>query len=121
MYRAELVKARIKQMCAIRGITVEKMLKDCGLGVNAVNQIGGKRGMSSKSISVIAGYLGCTIEHLLGCTSDEFSDFGEVDGFVRKFMSNHIFAELIRIACGMNDISLQRMIDVAEMIKDGKF
>lgn len=68
MYTAQITKERIKGLCKIQKISMEQMLSDLNLGVNAVRQITDTKGMSSVSLYKIADYLGCSVDYLLGRT-----------------------------------------------------
>ena len=66
MYTSQDTKDRIKDVCRQRGINMESMLVDCGLGVNAIRQINDKKGMASYSLAKIADYLDVSVDYLLG-------------------------------------------------------
>ena len=60
MYIAQNTKDRIKSLCKIKKISMETMLIDCSLGVNAIRQINDTKGMASFSLARIADYLDCS-------------------------------------------------------------
>lgn len=68
MYSAQVTKNRIKELCKIKKLNMEKMLADCSLGVNAIRQINDTKGMASFSLALIADYLDCSVDYLLGRT-----------------------------------------------------
>lgn len=68
MYVAQITKDRIKQICKKKKINAKKMLIDCSLGVNAIQQINDTKGMASHSLAKIADYLDCSVDYLLGRT-----------------------------------------------------
>ena len=68
MYSAQVTKNRIKELCKIKKLNMEKMLVDCSLGVNAIRQINDTKGMASFSLALIADYLDCSVDYLLGRT-----------------------------------------------------
>lgn len=70
MYNAQTTKDRIKQTCKDNNISMEQVLKNCGLGINAVRQINDTKGMASFSIAKIADVLGCSVDYLLGRTDN---------------------------------------------------
>ena len=49
---------------------MDDMLISCGLGVNAIRQISDTKGMASFSLALIADYLGCSVDYLLGRTDN---------------------------------------------------
>lgn len=63
---SNIVVDNIKRIAKQQGIKLGDMLKACGLGVNTLNQITDKKGLSSVSLSKIADYLGCGVDYLLG-------------------------------------------------------
>lgn len=70
MYNAQTTKDRIKQTCKDRNISMEQVLKECDLGINAIRQINDTKGMASFSIAKIADVLGCSVDYLLGRTDN---------------------------------------------------
>ncbi len=70
MYIAQNTKDRIKSLCKIKKISMEAMLIDCSLGVNAIRQINDTKGMASFSLARIADYLDCSVDYLLGRTDN---------------------------------------------------
>ncbi len=70
MYIAQDTKNRIKLLCKSKKISMETMLIDCSLGVNAIRQINDTKGMASFSLARIADYLDCSVDYLLGRTNN---------------------------------------------------
>ena len=70
MYIAQNTKDRIKSLCKTKKISMETMLIDCSLGVNAIRQINDTKGMASFSLARIADYLDCSVDYLLGRTDN---------------------------------------------------
>lgn len=82
---------RIKQLCKSVGVSEDKLLTDCQLGVNAIRQINDKKGMSSFSLARIADYLNCSVDYLLGRTErpDEvLSDSGSLEDCQQQSSKN---------------------------------
>lgn len=75
MYTAQITKERIKQLCKVKGISMETMLVDCSLGINAIRQINDTKGMASFSLARIADYLDCSVDYLLGRSDDPTRHF----------------------------------------------
>ena len=69
MYSAQATKERIKSLCKEKKISMGDMLEECNLGVNAIRQISGTKGMASFSLARIADYLDCSVDYLLGRTN----------------------------------------------------
>ena len=70
MYTAQTTKDKIKQLCKAKGVSMENMLAECSLGVNAIRQINDTKGMASFSLARIADYLDCSVDYLLGRTDN---------------------------------------------------
>ena len=68
MYNAQETKNRIKLLCKSQKISMETLLAECELGINAIRQINDKKGMASYSLARIADYLDCSVDYLLGRT-----------------------------------------------------
>lgn len=70
MYNAKIVKDRIKFVCKQQNLSMEKLLEDCSLGVNAIRQINDTKGMASFSLAKIADRLGVSVDYLLARTDN---------------------------------------------------
>lgn len=70
MYIAQITKNRIKELCKEKKISMESMLTECSLGINAIRQINDTKGMASFSLAKIADYLDCSVDYLLGRTDN---------------------------------------------------
>lgn len=79
MYNAQTTKERIKSLCKAKKISMENMLAECSLGVNAIRQINDTKGMASFSLAKIADYLGCSVDYLLGRDTAPITNTGDVN------------------------------------------
>ena len=70
MYLAQTTKNRIKSVCKTKNISMETLLSECELGINAIRQINDTKGMASFSLAKIADYLDCSVDYLLGRTDN---------------------------------------------------
>lgn len=70
MYSSKIIVERIKSLSKEKGIALKDVLKDNGLGVNALNQVSDKKGISSLALADIADYLDVSVDYLLGRTDD---------------------------------------------------
>ena len=70
MYNAQITKNNIKSLCKSKGISMETLLSECNLGINAIRQINDIKGMASFSLARIADYLNCSVDYLLGRTDN---------------------------------------------------
>lgn len=70
MYSAQETKSRIKRLCQAKKVSMETLLGECELGLNAIRQINDKKGMASYSLARIADYLGCSVDYLLARTDN---------------------------------------------------
>lgn len=60
------IKARAREM----SISLTDLTADCGLGINALNQLTDKKGLSCFALARIADYLDCSVDYLLGRTDN---------------------------------------------------
>ena len=93
MYVAQTIKDRIKLACKSKQINANKMLADCNLGPNAIQQINDTKGMASFSLARIADYLDCSVDYLLGRTDDPIS---HKVGAIKKNLATRL-REVMRI------------------------
>lgn len=70
MYSSKIMVERIKSLSKEKGIALKDVLKDNGLGVNALNQVSDKKGISSLALADIADYLDVSVDYLLGRTNN---------------------------------------------------
>lgn len=68
MYSSEALVERIKSISKQKGFLIKDVLQASGLGVNALNQLSNKKGLSSLSLAKIADYLDVSVDYLLGLT-----------------------------------------------------
>ena len=69
MYNAQDVTKRIKSKAKEKSITLKEMLSSLELGINALQNVSDK-GIASFSLAKIADYLDCSVDYLLGRTTD---------------------------------------------------
>lgn len=63
---SQCIKARARKM----NISLKALTDDCGLGVNALNQLTDKKGLSCFALARIADYLDVSVDFLLGRTDN---------------------------------------------------
>lgn len=69
LYISTNISDKIKQLCKSKGIFVKKMLEDIGLGFNTMSNM--KTSMpKADNLAKIADYLDCSVDYLLGRTTD---------------------------------------------------
>lgn len=70
MYNSQSVADKIKKMLIDKKITAKKLCEECDLGVNTISNI--RRGdvKSVETFSIIADYLDCSVDYLLGRTEN---------------------------------------------------
>lgn len=66
-YSAQFTRARIDEQK--KGMSYEQLQTACGLGANAIRQMG-KNGLASFSLAKIADVLNCSVDYLLGRTDN---------------------------------------------------
>lgn len=73
MYNAQALVNAIKLRAKEKNIRVKDMLGDCELNINTLSQMTDKKGISSFALARIADYLDCSVDYLLGRTTDPHS------------------------------------------------
>ena len=68
MYNSKILIENIKNTAKQKKITLKNMLADCGLNINAINEITDKKGLSCFPLAKIADYLDVSVDYLLGRT-----------------------------------------------------
>lgn len=70
MYDTHNIAERIRKRAKIKNVSLKTLLPSCGLGINAISQMGENKGLSSVSLAKIADYLDCSVDYLLGRTEN---------------------------------------------------
>lgn len=70
MYNSAKLHKRIKKQCEVKNITQKELLRKCDLGKDALNTISPTRGISCFSLCRIAEELDCSVDYLLGRTTN---------------------------------------------------
>ena len=68
LYSSKILVERIKSISKQKGFLLKDVLQANGLGVNALNQLSNKKGLSSLALAGIADYLDVSVDYLLGLT-----------------------------------------------------
>ena len=66
MQNPQMIASRIKQLAKDNNISIGRLCKECGLGVNYINQMSNKTSVSREKIEIIANYFSVSVEYLLG-------------------------------------------------------
>lgn len=64
----QIIADRIKTQAKQQGVTVKKLLDNCGLGPNTVTKLSSGADIRSQTLVKIADYLDCSVDYLLGRT-----------------------------------------------------
>lgn len=70
MYNSQTVADRIKKAAKDKNLKLKTMLSDLQLGINLISQIANGSSVTASNLSKIADYLDCSVDYLLGRTSD---------------------------------------------------
>ena len=70
MYNSQIVKERINDTIKKNKTSATKVLADCELSPNTINQMSDNKGLSSFSLAKIADYLNVSVDYLLGRTEE---------------------------------------------------
>ncbi len=68
MYDSRTIAERISSVATNNGVAIQAMLRDCGLGKNALTNMRSGRQLASDSLATIADFLSCSVDYLLGRT-----------------------------------------------------
>ena len=94
MYTAQLTKERIKALCKNKKTSMEDVLVECSLGVNAIRQISDTKGMSSVSLAKIADVLDVSVDYLLGRTDEPQAICNSSTSINQKFVGGNATANI---------------------------
>lgn len=70
MYFSQDIANRIKSEAKKRGISINRLLGDCNLGVNTISKMAKGTDILTHNFAKIADYLGCSVDYLLGRTDN---------------------------------------------------
>ena len=70
MYITQDIADRIKDQVKKQETTMRALLNECGLNINAVSEFAKGKQLSCVSLANIADYLDCSVDYLLGRTTD---------------------------------------------------
>lgn len=70
MYNSQIVKERINDTIKKNKTSATKVLVDCELSPNTINQMSNNKGLSSFNLAKIADYLDVSVDYLLGRTDE---------------------------------------------------
>ncbi len=70
MYITQEIANKIKSLAKEQQVQLKTMLSDCNLGINSISEFSKGKELSCISLAKLADYLGCSIDYLLGRTSD---------------------------------------------------
>ena len=70
MYDVQSIANRIKHEAKLQNYKLSVMLKELGLGINAISQLSNGQEMSYLTFAGIADYLNCSVDYLLGRTDN---------------------------------------------------
>lgn len=74
MYEPVKIAEKIKQLVKEQGVKIKDMLDSCGLSKNLISSmLSGGSIPKSDNLAVIADYLDCSVDYLLGRTDDRYS------------------------------------------------
>ena len=120
MYSAQELSNRIKYMAKKKNIVVSKMLSECGLNPNTLNQISEERGLSSFSLAKIADCLGCSVDYLL-CRTENSEAHKTNANISNTPITDEQLAVLIDTYDKLDTIGKARLLVMAdEIVKEKK-
>ena len=66
MYVTQEIAERIKLQAKLKGVAIKDLLADCDMNINAISQFSKGKQMSCTSLALVADYLDCSVDYLLG-------------------------------------------------------
>jgi len=67
MYNSQIMANRVRELARTNNISIKDLMKECGLGENALSQAAkSEGGMKAKNLYAIAEILHCSVDYLLG-------------------------------------------------------
>ena len=70
MYESALLAERLKAYAKIKKVTLKSVFEECGLGRNTMAHLTDGKSIAHDSLALIADYLDCSVDYLLGVTDD---------------------------------------------------
>lgn len=115
MYVSQTTKDRIKAFVKKKGFVISKMLEECGLNTNTLNQISEERGLSSFSLAKIADYLDCSVDYLL-CRTENPDSHKTHASDITAASDDKQLAIIIGIYRQLDDIGKAKLLVTADEI-----
>lgn len=75
-YTAQITLNRIEELRVKRRVSVSQMLRECGLSKSIIDNLKKGSMFSADKAAILADYLDCSIDYLLGRTDDSTSSTG---------------------------------------------
>lgn len=120
MYVSQVTRDRIKTIVREKGYVISKMLEECGLNTNTLNQISEERGLSSFSLAKIADYLDCSVDYLLCRTENPNSHKTHAGDSVISPEEQQL-NDIIRIYNQLDNVGKAKLLIAAdEILNKGK-
>lgn len=73
MYESALLAERLKAYAKIKKVTLKSVFEECGLGRNTMAHLTDGKSIAHDSLALIADYLDCSVDYLLGRTDNPLS------------------------------------------------
>lgn len=102
MANSQDIAKKIKEQAKEKGVSVNKMLTDCKIGVNTVGRLAKGMNVSTENLAKIADYLGVSVDYLLDRDKEKIAPMNRDD-----------LAEILR---NMSDEDLNKMYDYAKYL-----
>lgn len=108
----------IKALCKSQNITVKKLLEDCHVSRNFIYDLEKKGQMPSiDKLEAIADYLGCSVDYLLGRTTNSSTNASKTNELIFPTNDRDSLNELQEFVSGLSEEQIKDLIDYIEFKK----
>lgn len=108
MYNAGDIAKRIKGRAKEKKCSMREMLSACGLGINAVSQLSKGTMMSCTSLALIADYLDCSVDYLLGRAATPERGGGSISPALSR---------LVDAAADLTDEEVEKAVEYVDFLR----
>lgn len=107
MYDSKKIAACIKQRAKSQGIVIKTMLESLSLGNNTMSSMYHGKALASDSLALIADYLNCSVDYLLGRTKNPSCNLSNND---YNYVINSSDPIELKTIEGSGDVALQTLL-----------
>lgn len=116
MYFSQELKNRIVGLAKQSDMSINKLLDECGLNHNALNQITDSKGMGAFSLAKIADKLDCSVDYLLCRTQNPEAHKTHASDYVLNSDDRQL-ADIIEIYRQLDSVGKAKLLIAADELK----